>query len=162
VIFVTVGMSRSPFDRLLRAVDELVVSEQLVVQHGHSSVRPVRAVCHDYLSYDELARYMGRARVVITHGGVGSVALALMHGKRPIVVPRLRRFGEAVDDHQAPLARTLHRQGVVQLVEDLTQLPRVIEEPQTGYGGAISHGHSLAIDLREYLRVLIARTRPDC
>jgi beta-1,4-N-acetylglucosaminyltransferase len=161
VIFVTVGMSRSPFDRLLHAIDGLSVREQLVVQHGHSRVRPVRAVCHDYLSYDELSKYVRRARVVITHAGVGSVALALMHDKRPIVVPRLRRFGEAVDDHQAHLARTLHRQGIVRLLDDLSKLRLVIDEPQTGASVAVSQGQSLAIDLGEYLRVLIARTRPD-
>jgi beta-1,4-N-acetylglucosaminyltransferase len=160
VIFVTVGMSKAPFDRLLRAVDELAVSEELVVQHGRSDVHPVRAVCHEYLPYDELAQHVRRARVVITHAGVGSVAVALMHEKRPIVVPRLRRFGEAVDDHQEPLARTLHRQGIVRLVNDLSELASVIEEPQRRAGTDISRGHSLATDLGDYLRVLVAGARP--
>lgn len=161
MIFVTVGMSASPFDRLLKTVDELPVREKLVVQHGSSSVRPARAVCHDYLPYDELTEYVRQARVVITHAGVGSVALALMHEKRPVVVPRLRRFGEAVDDHQAPLAQTLHRRGVVRLVDDLDELPHVIEEPQSHNSVTISLGRSLASDLREYLRLLIAGTRQE-
>jgi UDP-N-acetylglucosamine transferase subunit ALG13 len=161
MIFVTVGMSTSPFDRLLRAVGELPLEEELVVQHGPSLVRPARARCHDYLPHDELTELMRQARVVVTHAGVGSVALALLQGKRPVVVPRRRRFGEAVDDHQAQLAGTLHRQGVVRLVDDLDELRAVIEDPQGHESAAMQQGQSLASDLRDYLRLVVDETRPE-
>ena len=59
-----------------------------------------------------------RARVVVTHAGVGSVLVALGAGKRPVVVPRRGRFGEAVDDHQVDFARRFEQAGLVTLVED--------------------------------------------
>jgi predicted glycosyltransferase len=70
------------------------------------------------MSFDDLADGMRRARVVVSHAGVGSIMLARRCGKVPIVVPRLRRLEEAVDDHQVQLARRLAGLGVVVLVED--------------------------------------------
>ena len=58
-----------------------------------------------------------RARVVVTHAGVGSVMVSLANGKRPVVVPRLKSFGEAVDDHQLQLGRRFAAAGLVTLVE---------------------------------------------
>jgi UDP-N-acetylglucosamine transferase subunit ALG13 len=118
VILVTVGTNEAPFDRLLRAVGELTVGEPLLVQHGASSVRPPNADCVEFLLFDELLDAVRRARLVVTHAGVGSVLTVLLAGKRPIVVPRLRRFGEAVDDHQVMFGRRIGAAGLVQFVEE--------------------------------------------
>lgn len=128
MIVVTVGTNEARFDRLLRAVAELDVDEPLFVQHGPSDVRPPNAECVDYLSFAELVERLRRARVVVTHAGVGSVVSALSAGKVPIVVPRLRRFGEAVDDHQVPFGRLLERQQLVRFVEDPARLAAAVAE----------------------------------
>ena len=65
--------------------------------------------------------------MVVCHAGVGSIMLARRCGKRPIVVPRRLHLGEAVDDHQLPIARRLHANGVVTLVEDVDRLPEAID-----------------------------------
>jgi UDP-N-acetylglucosamine transferase subunit ALG13 len=122
-ILVTVGTNEAPFDRLLRGLHGLDLDgETVVVQHGASAVRPAGARCVDFLPFGELDGLTRSARVVICHAGVGSVAQALAHGRRPIVVPRLRRFGEAVDDHQVFFARRLERAGLATVVEDVTRL----------------------------------------
>jgi UDP-N-acetylglucosamine transferase subunit ALG13 len=117
MIFVTVGTNEARFDRLLHVFESSPPDEELVIQHGPSPVRPPGSTCVDYLPYDELTRTMRRARVVVTHSGVGSIMTALANGKRPVVVPRLQRFGEAVDDHQLELGRRLHAAGLVTFVE---------------------------------------------
>jgi UDP-N-acetylglucosamine transferase subunit ALG13 len=118
MILVTVGTSETPFDRLLQAFDVVDrPDEELVVQHGPSSVRPRGASCVDFLPFDQLVDAIRRARLVVTHAGVGSIMTTLANGKRPIVVPRLRRFDEAVDDHQLALGRRLAESGLVVLVE---------------------------------------------
>ena len=68
-----------------------------------------------------------RARVVITHAGVGSVMVALANGKRPVVVPRRKSFGEAVDDHQLQLGRRFSAAGLVTLVEEPDHLGGALE-----------------------------------
>lgn len=103
MIFVTVGTTEQPFDRLLRAVGTLGIEEEIVLQFGHSTFLPPNARPVKFLGFDEMKGMIDRARVVLCHAGAGSVLNALCFGKRPVVAPRLRKFGEMVDDHQLDL-----------------------------------------------------------
>jgi UDP-N-acetylglucosamine transferase subunit ALG13 len=152
VILVTTGTNGSSFDRLLAEVAGLGVAEELVVQYGPSTIRPANAVCVPYMSFSELRDRVREARVVITHGGVGSILLSIMNGKRPIVVPRLARYGEAVDDHQLGLTRRLAESGFVTLAEDTTRLISMVDglEPQIQHGERILAG-PLSTDLASYV-----------
>jgi UDP-N-acetylglucosamine transferase subunit ALG13 len=130
-VLVTVGTNEAPFDRLLEAISALDLGgERVIVQHGASAVRPAGAECVDFLPFDELDALTRQARAVVCHAGIGSVAVALAHGRRPIVVPRLRRHGEAVDDHQVFFARRLEEAGLATVVQDLDQLPGLLAAPQ--------------------------------
>lgn len=60
-----------------------------------------------FLPYERIADLMREAEIVVAHAGVGSLFTALGVGKRPVVLPRLRRFGEHVDDHQLMIAKKL-------------------------------------------------------
>ncbi len=122
MIFVSVGTHETPFDRLLQAVSELDHHEEIVVQHGLSRVRCDGAAEFDYLPFDRVLEYVRSARAIVTHAGVGSVMLALANGKRPIVMARRHRFGEAVDDHQVELAARLAAAGLVDVVETSSDL----------------------------------------
>jgi UDP-N-acetylglucosamine transferase subunit ALG13 len=153
MIFVTVGTSEDRFDRLMTAVGALERTERLLVQTGASDVRPAGATCLDFLPYDELVEYVRAARVVVTHAGVGTVLTALLAGKRPVVVPRLRRLGEAVDDHQLAFARRLAGAGLVTLVEDVSELGAAVADTaalQTtfrGGGGRLAQELATLIEL---------------
>jgi UDP-N-acetylglucosamine transferase subunit ALG13 len=124
MIFVTVGTNEASFDRLVAAVEDVPPGEELIVQCGASELRPGRATCVDFLPFDELVRLVRSARVVVTHAGAGSTMVALANGKRPIVVPRLHRYGEAVDDHQLHFAERLAGRGLVTVAhpEDLARV----------------------------------------
>jgi UDP-N-acetylglucosamine transferase subunit ALG13 len=122
MIFVTVGTSTFPFDRLLRGVDELGMRDDLVVQYGASELVPHASVARQFMSYADVLDHMRRAHAVIAHGGAGSILTALHAGKHPIVVPRRCRFSEAVDDHQLDLASRLASTGLVTLVDDVSEL----------------------------------------
>jgi UDP-N-acetylglucosamine transferase subunit ALG13 len=157
MIFVTIG-SAEPFDRLLDAVAALPAGEEVVAQCGASTVRPGNAGCVDFLSCDDFLESVARARVVVTHAGVGTVMAVLAAGKRPVVVPRLARFGEAVDDHQLAFARRLDEIGAVALVEDLAALPSAVAEALAP--PPVRLGRSpLAGELREYVQAQLTRER---
>jgi UDP-N-acetylglucosamine transferase subunit ALG13 len=148
VILVTLGTQAFPFDRLLRGLDG--VDEELVVQGGRSTFRPAGATWHDYLSYPELLELVRRARVVVCHAGVGSVMTVVPEGKRPVVMPRLKRYEETVDDHQLPFARRLAEAGLVTLVEDASLLRAAVAETPPP-PASLGRGAGLAADLRQYL-----------
>jgi UDP-N-acetylglucosamine transferase subunit ALG13 len=158
MIFVSVGTNEARFDRLLEAVEPLAAGgEELVVQHGPSPVRPAGATCVDYLSFEQMTEHLARARVAVLHAGVGSVLAALASGSRPVVVPRLARFGEAVDDHQVGFGRRLHGEGLVELVEDLERLPEVVARHERGFAGAVGVEGRLVEELRELIGTVLAR-----
>lgn len=125
MIFATVGTHRDPMSRLIRALESLPFDE-LVVQHGFSPQpqRARRAVA--FMPFDEMVACFEAANVVITHGGVGSVLSAVRAGHTPIVVPRLRRLGEHVDDHQVELTRALAEHGAVRPLWEVRDLPEAV------------------------------------
>ena len=153
MIVVTVGTNEARFDRLLRIFESSPADEELFVQHGPSPIRPQGATCVDYLPYTELAGTIRRARAVVTHAGVGSIMTALANGKRPVVVPRLRRFGEAVDDHQLELGLRLHEAGLVTLVERPEDVRAAIDETDH-HANVVEPGpdRRLVAELRNYLK----------
>jgi UDP-N-acetylglucosamine transferase subunit ALG13 len=153
VIFVSLGTQAFPFDRLLRGLDG--VEEKLVIQSGSSTHRPDGATWFDFLEFPQLVQYMRSARVVVAHAGVGAVMTALGEGKRPVVVPRLGRYREAVDDHQLPFARRMDSVGLVRLVEDPAELPAAVAETPAPPEAQPAGQGGLAADLRAYLEELI-------
>jgi UDP-N-acetylglucosamine transferase subunit ALG13 len=157
VIFVTVGTNEARFDRLLAALDGLPAGTELFVQHGPSPVRPPGAACADYLGFEEMVEKMRQARAVVTHAGVGSVLTALLSGTRPIVVPRLHRFGEAVDDHQLHFGRRAASAGLVTLVEDAAELPAAIARYEASPPPPPRPDERLVEDLRGFLADAVGR-----
>ena len=151
MIFVTVGTNEAPFDRLLRAVEALPIDEKLVIQHGHSSpIRSPQGEVVDFLPFEAMAETMRRARIVVTHAGVGSVMVALANATRPIVVPRRKSFGEAVDDHQLQLGRRFAAAGLVTLVEQPDALGEALAR-EAEQAPVLPTSSALASDLRSFL-----------
>jgi UDP-N-acetylglucosamine transferase subunit ALG13 len=152
MILVTTGANGAPFDRLLSVVDRFEVGEEVVVQHGPSQLRPAGATWLDYVPFDELTELVSRARVVVSHAGVGSILLCLSQGHSPVVVPRLASHGEAVDDHQLGFARRLAAAGSVTCVEDVHEIPVIVRsqrDRRTAVGSSATS--RLAADLNLYL-----------
>lgn len=161
MIFVTVGTNEARFDRLLRAVAALRLDERLVVQHGHSSPLDLPgAELVDFLPFETMVDQIRLARVVVTHAGVGSALVCLANGKRPVVVPRLKAFAEAVDDHQLQLGRRFARAGLVTLVERPETLGDSLALEQRP-AAALPATSALATDLRQFLEDTILSPLPD-
>jgi UDP-N-acetylglucosamine transferase subunit ALG13 len=106
LILVTLGTHTQPFPRALALVQPLAAHEEVVVQHGHTAPPSWcgPSQCFDFTDYDRLVALVQEAEAVICHSGVGTIMTALGFGRIPIVVPRLARFGEHVDDHQVDIA----------------------------------------------------------
>jgi UDP-N-acetylglucosamine transferase subunit ALG13 len=81
---------------------------------------------HGVVAFDRLAEWAAAADVIITHGGPGSILLALSVGRSPVVVPRDPRFGEHVDDHQLRFVRWLQERAPIRPIYDLAELGRAL------------------------------------
>ena len=153
MIVFTIGTSE-PFDRLVSVADTVAETchERVFVQGGRSRCRLERAELVDFVPYDELVRLVSEARIVVTHAGAGSALLALGQGKRPVLVPRLARHGEAVDDHQVHFGRRFENLGLAHFVQEPADLPALLRalpdkgerpRPRTPSLGAALRAHFL-------------------
>jgi UDP-N-acetylglucosamine transferase subunit ALG13 len=119
-------------DRLVMELDRMLerreIQEPVVIQAARFDYQPVHATGHAVLPYAELEGMIRAARVVITHGGPGSIMAVLAAGKAPVVVPRDPRYGEHVDDHQVRFCTWFSQRRPIRLVTDVTSLPRVLRE----------------------------------
>lgn len=149
MIFVTVGTCE-PFERLMRAVDALDIGERVIVQRGLSETIPCGVEAIDFLPYARLVDLVREARVVVTHAGAGTVLTALLNGVKPVVVPRLKEHGEAVDDHQLELATRLERLGLVTVVPDTNRLATAVRA-EAGRAQPIRVGETLVEELRTFI-----------
>lgn len=104
MILVVTGTHEQPFDRLVAAADSVAKSGtpfgKVIIQYGPSRVPLQAATGLPMYGIPELARLADEAALIVTHGGPGSIWLAFERGKVPIAMPRQRRYGEHVDDHQ--------------------------------------------------------------
>lgn len=132
MIFVTVGTHEQPFNRLVKAVDELkrdgVITEDVIMQTGFSTYEPKYCKWSKLIPYQQMIKNVEDARIVITHGGPASFVMPLQIGKTPIVVPRQKKYDEHVNDHQVEFARNVaERMGTIIPVEDISDLGKIIK-----------------------------------
>lgn len=156
MIFVTVGTHPQSFNRLLKTVDELigkgVIEEEVVIQIGHSTYEPKNARWFRFTDYKEIEELNKNARLIITHGGAGCILTALSFGRPTIAIPRLKRFGEHIDDHQLDLVNILSKENKINAVFDLEKLEYVIKTKRTTK--LKTKENSLAKEIRRYLKSL--------
>lgn len=124
-ILETVGSDHHPFDRLIGWTDAWVGAHldqvELRVQYGTATV-PQHGDASDFLPHPVLMRELHAADVVVTQGGPMGIVETRRRGLVPIVVPRLKAFGEVVDDHQVDLCRQLAGRGDIWIAESQAEL----------------------------------------
>ncbi len=125
MIFATVGSSQFRFARMVRALESLP-GERLFVQHGPAEAPAGARQAIAFMQFPDVVESMERAETVVCHAGAGSILCALRAGHTPVVVPRLKRFQETVDDHQVELGRALAAEGKALCVEDLDELAATV------------------------------------
>lgn len=129
MIFVTVGSHYEGFERLVKKMDEIAgkIDEKVIMQIGYGRYKPKNAEYFDFKNYSEFRELIQKARVVVCHGGVGAIITALEQGKPTIVVPRLKKYGEIIDNHQLEITGMLSKEGKIMAVYDIDQLEKVLE-----------------------------------
>lgn len=132
MIFVTVGTHEQQFNRLVKYMDNLKkdekIKEDVVIQTGFCTYEPQFCKWRKLFSYQEMIDMVNEARIVITHGGPSSFIMPLQIGKTPIVVPRMSKFNEHVNDHQVEFCNAVaKRAGTIIVVEDIENLENTIK-----------------------------------
>jgi len=117
MILVTLGTQDKSFERLLveieRLIDQKVIREKVIVQAGYTKYSSDKMEILDYLPKDEFEKLIHQSRILITHGGVGSIFDGLARDKKIIAVPRLSKYMEHTNDHQLQVVEKLGNEGYI-------------------------------------------------
>jgi beta-1,4-N-acetylglucosaminyltransferase len=113
MIFVTVGNDYRNFDRLLKQMDEIapLIPSEILIQRGYSRYLPKNTKHFEFVSMNNAIEYIRRSQLVISHAGIGTIILCKQYGVPIIILPRRRRYGEHMNDHQLEITKVLEERG---------------------------------------------------
>ncbi len=137
LIFVTVGATLG-FDRMVAAVAALKRSgnlpERIIFQIGSGEVpEGLPADCEVVrdLPFDAVQDILRHARIVITHGGTGSLITGLRAGCNVIAMPRAFALGEHYDDHQTEITGAFVGRGLILAAHNEAELAAAVLTART-------------------------------
>lgn len=156
MIFVAVGTQKFQFNRLLKAVDDLVeqghLEGEVFAQIGHSDYIPRNYAYKDFMGKDDFQAYIDRCDLLITHSGVATIMAGLKLRKPVVVVPRLEKFGEHVDDHQFQIAESFSTKNLLLMCKEQDNLEEIVKDAQTHvFAEYVSQRTMVLTTVREYL-----------
>lgn len=133
MIFITVGTQKFQFNRLLKTIDNLIenkdIVDKVICQAGYSTYSPKNYKTIKFMSQSEYNQNIKNCDLLITHAGVGTILEAKKNNKTVIVVPRLKKYKEHVDDHQQQIAYGFSKKEIV-LESDCSNLKSVLDKAQ--------------------------------
>ncbi len=126
MIFVTIG-TQVPFDRFIKIIDEIApqLNEEVVAQVCKCGFVPQNIKTVDFLAPDEFNNLFDKARLIVSHAGMGTILSALQKHKPIIIFPRIAALGEQRNEHQLATAEKFKELGSVYVAmneEDLKVL----------------------------------------
>lgn len=131
MIFVTVGTHYLGFERLIKKMDEIAgqLNENVIAQIGSTKYIPKNMTYFKFLEDEnKIIELYKKARIIVSHAGAGSILTIFNHLKPTIIVPRLKKFNEHIDDHQLELAEVLKKNGKSIVIYDIKNLETALNE----------------------------------
>jgi UDP-N-acetylglucosamine transferase subunit ALG13 len=161
LIFLTVGSWHRGYNRLIKAVDELVgcgvITDEVIAQTGNGSYKPKHLTTISFCSPDEFVNFISRSRVVISHAGVGTIAQAVKKFKPVVVVPRKASLGEHFDDHQFVTAETFEKEGKVLVAYEVDELVYKIQQTENFIPNQTRGTNEILYAVQEFIDSIIAK-----
>lgn len=156
MIVFTLGTIIFPFDRAAEWLELLlkkeIITEPVLFQHGAT---PVTRLDHPLLtsvtslSKSEMQQAVRQASLVVAHAGQGSTRMLAKMKSSFVLLPRLKRYGEHIDDHQLFFAQAVKKYGV-NYCTDFSHLVDYIEHPPLPIEGDLFNAPSLARYFHEF------------
>lgn len=132
-IFVTVGTAA--FERLVEQCDDLakIIDNKIIIQKGRSNYKPRNVEYFDFTkNLTEFNDLIDKANVVIGHAGVGTILNVLGKNTPLIVVPRIKKNREHIDNHQLELSNHLEEYSMVRVAKNKKDILKFLKEIENG------------------------------
>lgn len=168
MIVFTLGTIIFPFERavdwLALLLEREIIVEPILFQHGAT---PVDKLKHPLLTSvpsltkAEMQESIEKASLVISHAGQGSTRMLAKMGASFVLLPRLKCYGEHIDDHQLLFAQAVETFGIRYCTE-FSSLAYRIQHPPSPLNGELFDGPSLGKYFREFYQapLVTQKVRP--
>ncbi|MDY7097112.1 MAG: glycosyltransferase [Pseudomonadota bacterium] len=134
MILVTVGMQLG-FDRLIAEMDRLApeLGMEVIAQTGKGEYEAVHMEQHEKIAPAEFEALAARAKVIVSHAGIGTVLTAQRMEKPIVLFPRRLEHGEHRNDHQMATVESLKgRSGIIIAMTEADLKPAIEEALKIG------------------------------
>jgi len=132
MILVMLGTQNNDFHRLLDEIEKNIengnINEEVIVQAGFTKYKSDKMRIFSMTSKENLEDLIKQADLIITHAGVGSIEMSLEQNKKVIAVPRLKKYGEHVNDHQKEIEDEFNRKGLIIGINDVSELSLALKK----------------------------------
>lgn len=140
MISVFVGTQDKPFFRLIDYIikakkDGYLKDEEVLIQTGQtkynfdsSILKNYNIKIFDFKKEEEIEEIIKKSNYIISHSGVGLLMNAIKLGKKVIIVPRLKKYKEHVNDHQIQIAENFEKEEYGIVVKDYTEFINALND----------------------------------
>ena len=137
-------------------MEKEIITEPVLFQHGSTSVARLNhplLTSVTSLSKTEMQDSIKGASLVISHGGQGSTRMLAKMKASFVLLPRLKCYGEHIDDHQLLFAQAVETFGIKYCTK-FSSLTNYIQHPPQPSKGELFDAPSLAKYFRDFYSVL--------
>lgn len=126
--------------------------EEVIIQTGKIRYEIKNAKNFIFLSGEEFSKLYEDARLIVSHAGVGSIITALRYNKPLIIVPRMKKYGEVIDNHQIEIAGKIEKEEITTVSYDVRNLEKLIKSEQIYPIRGFNNDKTILIEkLRKYI-----------
>lgn len=134
MILVLLGTQNNSFHRLLeeiqKNIENGIIKDEVIVQKGYTKFESKSMKLYSQFPLDEMEKMIDKADLVITHGGVGSIITSIKKDKKVIAIPRLKKYGEHVNDHQLDIIKSFNDLGYIIGLDGVEKLEEALKKVQ--------------------------------
>lgn len=117
MVFVILGNQKFNFDRLIYCVEKLcenkIIIDDVIIQTGYNNYSSKYFSAIDFVDKVKFDELIKEARLIITHGGTGSILNSIQKDKKIIAIPRQEKYNEHIDNHQQEIVSTFTQKGFI-------------------------------------------------
>jgi UDP-N-acetylglucosamine transferase subunit ALG13 len=150
-------MHSQNFDRLIKKMDEIAgkINEEVIIQIGSSKYKPKNATYFNFTdNFENIIELNKKARIVVCHGGAGTIITALNEGKPVIAVPRMKKYKEHINDHQLELVDALSKNNKILAVHNIELLENALNSSFINSSKNLVDNKKMVNSLKDYLNCL--------
>lgn len=132
MILVSVGTQDKKFPRMLKLIEKEIekgnIREKVIVQTGLTKYESEKMEIFDFIEQEKFNKFLKECNLLITHGGIGTIVAALKLDKKVIIIPRLKKYKEHVNNHQLEITKKYEEDGYILACYDNDNLGEVLEK----------------------------------